>query len=156
MRTKTNKSFCFCVFAGLKMSIMKDTQSAHLSYVPPYTSLHTQVSRNPAAAGSLAWTHVAPAFLSIFRAGIRLSTCGVPRRSRASCWVRRDGTGGITRHWNSTPTLPRITRGPMQTCSTVSATTCRLSADPGPRHTQKMVRRGLYTQNKHLHRYRRA
>lgn len=156
MRTKTNKCFCFCVFAGLKMSIMKDAQSAHLSYIPPYTSLHTQVSRNPAAAGSMVWTHVAPAFISIFRVGIGLSTCGVPRRSPGSCSVRRDGTGGITRHRNTTPTLLRITTGPMQTCSTVSATTCRLSADPGPQHTQKMVRRGLHTQNKQLHKYRRA
>lgn len=138
------------------MNIMKDTQSAHLSYIPPYTPLHTQVSRNPAAAGSIVWTYVAPAFISIFRVGIGFSTCGVPRRSRVSCSVRRDGTGGITRHLNSTPPLLRITPGPMQTCSTVSATTCRLSADPGPRHTQKMVRRGLYTPNKHLHKYTRT
>ncbi|TWW73869.1 interferon regulatory factor 4a isoform X1 [Takifugu flavidus] len=29
--------------AGVKMSIMKDAQSAPLGYIPPYTSLHTQV-----------------------------------------------------------------------------------------------------------------
>lgn len=41
--------FCFCLLAGQKMSVMKDAHShiSSLSYITPFTPLHTQVSGNP-------------------------------------------------------------------------------------------------------------
>lgn len=142
------------------MSIMKDAQShiSSLSYIAPYTSLHTQVSGNPAIFSVCT-------FYAMIKYVIRISlvTCvhvhtkwvwnGVPRRSRVICLVRRDGTGGITRHQNSILSLLHITMGHMQKYRTVSAITCRRSADPGPPRKQKMVRCRFYTLNKYINKY---
>lgn len=56
------------------------------------------------------------------------------------CFLRRQGTGGITRHQNNDLLLLHITMGHTQRCSVVSATTRRRSAGLGRGHTQRMVR----------------
>lgn len=58
------------------MNIMKDAQSAPLGYIPPYTSLHTQVSGNPPCCRLLRSTGVLPASNNIFRVGVGLATRG--------------------------------------------------------------------------------
>lgn len=149
-----------CFFSGVKMSIMKDTQShiSSLSYIAPYTSLHTQVSGKPAIFSACT-------FYALIKNVIRISlvTCvdvhakwvwnSVPLRSRVICSVRRGEAGGITRHQNSILSLLHITMAPMQKYRTVSAITCLRSADPGPPHKQKMVRCRFYTLNKSINKH---
>lgn len=159
-KTIVGRSICFfCAFAGVKMNIMKDAQShiSSLSYIAPYTSLHTQVSRNPAIFSVCTFYAL---IKNVIR--IRLVTCvdvhtkwfwnAAPRRSRVICSARRGGTGGITHQQNSILSLLHI-MGHTQTHRTVSAITCRRSADPGPPHRQKMVRCGFYTLNIYINKH---
>lgn len=138
------------------MSIMKDAHShiSSLSYIAPFTPLHTQVSGNPSIFSTCTFLCIDQKCHENQLAQVCgcASTMG-PCRSRVTCSVRIGGTGGTTRHQNSILSLPHITTGHRQTSRSVSAIACHRSADPGPPHRQKMVRCQFYTLNKYRNKY---
>lgn len=141
-------NFFFCIFPGMKMSSLEETQSNvnPLSYA--FTSLHSQVSRFCICC--MPWVAVVPFFFALIAKGFKnqlyLLHCTKSSwfclRCRLTCFPRTEGTGGTTHHQNSNLFLPHTQR-----CSMVRATTRPRSVAPGRAHTTKMVR---YNNTQHI------
>lgn len=146
--------FGFCMFTGMKMSAVEETQSHvnPLNYIPPYTSLHNQVSMPHATKAILfkvicndckylksCWIwivgyvhiHIQEHVIAALLYWPSLWSC---LRYLLICFLRRQETGGITHCQNND-----LFHLHLQRCSTVSVTSHRRSVGLGPAHTQKTV-----------------
>lgn len=139
-----------CLFlVGMKMSSLEESQSHvnPLSYIPPYTSLHSQVS---SATGCLCCRRLHGLYLhrlylhllaqikfivDVWQISINsCSHANLSLRYQLTCFLRTEEIGGATHHLNSNMFHLHTRR-----CSMVRVTTSQRSAALGRAHTQKMV-----------------